>query len=77
MVFSPDGRTLAIVEGSVFAGKWHVVVNGTTGPAFEYIEQLTFSPDGKTIGYGVRDGREFWWRILKVEGTAQADGLRY
>lgn len=37
-------------------------VNGS-----EAVWDVSFSPDGKLVGYGVRAGQEFWWKVERIE----------
>jgi WD40-like Beta Propeller Repeat len=56
-VFSPDGRRVANVAGSVREGKilWRVVVDGVEGKEYDDIARfapaVVFSPDGKRVAY--------------------------
>lgn len=65
--FSPDGARL--VYRARRDGKRFVVVADTTGkvlrehPPCEAVFDFRFSPDGKSVGYGVRKGRELWWMV--------------
>jgi hypothetical protein len=38
-------------------------------PHYQAVFDFVFSPDGRQVGYGVRDGRELWWRVEKLEGA--------
>jgi hypothetical protein len=62
--FSPDRRTFAYLakEGE----QRYVVVDDRKLPIRGDPEQLLFSPDGMKVGYAEVQGREIWWRVLKV-----------
>jgi Tol biopolymer transport system component len=38
-------------------------------PHYQAVFDFVFSPDGRQVGYGVRQGRELWWKVEKLEGT--------
>ena len=56
------------------ASRWHVVVDGERGPAFEAIEGRKFSPDGRRVAYVARAEGQF--RVV-VDGFvgAPCDGI--
>lgn len=66
-VFSVDGRSMAYRARK--AGKRFVVVADTTGgavsmhAAHEQVFPVQFTPDGKSIAYGVKDGQQLAWQV--------------
>ncbi len=44
-----------------------VVNNDWEMKRYDYIYTLTFSPDGKYLCYGARDGRNIWWVVEEVK----------
>lgn len=63
-IFSADGR---LAHHGKASGKWHVVVEGQDGDAFNEVSDIVFSPDGKRIGFGARNPN---WTAL-VDGQSQ------
>ena len=69
--FTPDNTR--VVFRARAAGRRFVVVADTTGKIlrehspYDAVWDYTFSPDGKYIGYGVRTGRELWWKVEPVK----------
>lgn len=65
--FGPDGRTL--VYRARQAGKRFVVVADAEGrtlrqhPPYEQVFPVRFTADGRSIAYGVRDGRRLAWKV--------------
>ena len=51
VVFSADGRHVAI----------SAIKDGT-----EAFWDVSFSPDGKLVGYGVKTGQELIWKVEKL-----------
>lgn len=35
-------------------------------PHYEAVWELTFSPNGQSVGYGIRKGQELWWKVEKL-----------
>ncbi len=66
-VFSPDGRFL--VYRARTDGKRFVVVADADGrtirqhSAYEQVFPVLFTADGKSIAYGVKDGRQLVWKV--------------
>ena len=65
--FSPDGKVL--VYRARQDGKRFVVqadANGRTirqHPAYEQVFPVRFTADGKSVAYGVKDGRQLAWKV--------------
>lgn len=68
--FSPDGRFL--VYRARKDGKRFVVVADLQGktvrqhPPYEMVFDTTFTADGKAVAYGVKSGRELWWKVEQL-----------
>ncbi len=68
--FSPDGSK--IVYRARNNGERFVVVADLKGrtirehPHYEAVWDVTFSPDGKFVGYGIKTGQEFWWKAEEL-----------
>ncbi|BCG48656.1 hypothetical protein GEOBRER4_n3552 [Citrifermentans bremense] len=68
--FTPDGSRL--VYRARKAGERFAVTADPKGqtikehPHYEAVWDLAFSPDGKSVGYGVKIGQEFWWKVEKL-----------
>ncbi len=45
---------------------WRIVCGSARSPAHTDVGRPHFSPEGRAIGFGSRDGRELWWRVLPV-----------
>lgn len=65
--FSPDGKHLAYRARK--DGKRFVVVADTEGrtvrqhPEYEQVFPVRFTADGRSIAYGVKDGRQLAWKV--------------
>lgn len=65
--FSPDGKR--VVYRARQDGKRFVVVADTEGktvrqhPAYEQVFPVQFTADGKSVAYGVKDGRQLAWKV--------------
>jgi hypothetical protein len=65
--FSPDGR--AVVYRARKDGKRFVVVADLDGKtirqhaAYEQVFPVRFTADGKSVAYGVKDGRRLAWKV--------------
>ena len=65
--FSPNGKFL--VYRARKEGKRFVVVAKRSGkiirqhPAYEQVFDVAFTADGKSLAYGVKDGRQLVWRV--------------
>lgn len=70
-MFSPDGKF--IVCRARQAGKRFVVVADSAGkilrqhPAYEMVFDTVFTDDGKSVAYGVKDGRKLIWKVEKLD----------
>jgi len=60
-VFSPDGKTVAFV--AKVAEGWIVVAGEARSDPFEVVSAPVFAEAG-TVGFGVKDGDELWWKTL-------------
>jgi Tol biopolymer transport system component len=66
-IFSPDGKL--VVYRARKDGKRFVVVADSNGkivrlhPSYEQVFPLRFTADGKSVAYGVKDGRQLWWKV--------------
>ena len=69
-VFSPDGRLL--VYRARKDGRRFVVVADLHGktirqhPEHEMVFDTAFTADGKSVAYGVKHGKELWWKVEKL-----------
>ena len=69
-LFSPDSKYL--VYRARKNGKRFVVVADTSGetikvhPSYEQVHQAVITPDGKSVAYGVKDGRRLIWKVEKL-----------
>ncbi|MDD2735837.1 MAG: hypothetical protein PHF56_18030 [Desulfuromonadaceae bacterium] len=68
--FSPDGKFL--IYRARQDGKRFVVVADSTGkiirehPGYERVFDTIFTEDGKSVAYGIKDGRQLWWKVEKL-----------
>lgn len=66
-LFSPDGSR--VVYRARKDGKRFVVVADTNGktirqhPSYEQVFPVIFTADGKSVAYGVKDGRQLAWKV--------------
>ncbi len=69
--FSPDGKYL--VYRARKEGKRFVVVADTNGrtirkhPDYEMVFPVTFTSDGKSVTYGVKDGNKLIWKVERLD----------
>lgn len=73
LVISRDGTSWAYAAKRMktewtYESRWVVVSNGVESRAYEHIFEISFSPDGKKLGYTVKDGAQYY---------AVVDGKRY
>ncbi|GFO66095.1 TolB family protein [Geomonas paludis] len=77
-VFSPDGRF--VVYRARKEGKRFVVVADLQGrtvrrhPSYEMVFETTFTSDGKSVAYGVKSGRELWWKVEPLDSHDKGFG---
>jgi hypothetical protein len=68
--FSPDNNFILYRARNI--GQRFVVISDLLGktirehPHYEAVWDSVFSPDGKSVGYGVRVGQELWWKVEKL-----------
>ncbi|MEO0651472.1 MAG: hypothetical protein AAFZ65_12425, partial [Planctomycetota bacterium] len=74
LTWSPDGTRLAWAEGREEG--WQVVCEGLRSQAFDDVSAPRFDAAGRTLGFGAREGRELWWRVLEVEPVGAATDER-
>jgi Tol biopolymer transport system component len=85
--FSPDGkrvvyvtRRLPLKDGkesvALIEGDWNdpSPVPIKKGPEFEYVDEPTFSPDGATLAYRVREGQK-WFIVIGEKKGPEYDGV--
>ena len=46
---------------------WRVVCGDARSEAHDDVGRPFFAEDGGSIGFGSRDGRELWWRVLAID----------
>jgi Tol biopolymer transport system component len=65
LAFSPDGTSIAY-RAERF-GKQVIVAGGATSDEFDEVcEGPFYSPDSKQVAFVIRQGKEFWSKVLKV-----------
>ncbi|MFZ4858147.1 MAG: TolB family protein [Desulfuromonadaceae bacterium] len=70
-MFSPDGTLL--VYRARQDGKRFVIVADANGKtirqhqSYELVFPPVFTEDGKSLAYGVKDGKELWWKVEKLK----------
>ncbi|OGF51520.1 hypothetical protein A3I27_01285 [Candidatus Giovannonibacteria bacterium RIFCSPLOWO2_02_FULL_43_11b] len=68
LVFGPTGEFAFVAsEGREDGDQVMLVVNDRERKKYDGIWQPTFSPDGGSISYGARIGKELWWIVEAVE----------
>jgi hypothetical protein len=60
---SPIGTLVAY--GAEEAGRKVVVIDRVVDTP-DRISDVSFSPDGRRVGYGAKVGRELWWKTIEV-----------
>jgi hypothetical protein len=65
-VFSPDGKHVTY-RATKADGTWVVVLDDRSIEAEGIQADPVFMAGGKQVGYGIRKGREFRWKILDLE----------
>ncbi|MHC4489404.1 MAG: hypothetical protein ACYSW7_09575 [Planctomycetota bacterium] len=91
LVFSPDGKRVALRSLSVRTLKWYVVLDGQRQEEFDEIGRVIFDPDSRRVAYwarrnnrefvivGNRKGEEFDFvtnPVFSPDGTKVAYGAR-
>lgn len=90
IVFAPAGSRYAYYARPKAGGKWLVVIDGVESKEFDQVGNLSFSPDGKRVSFGVEQGGKQFFVIDnqvgaekefdKVAGSSfmwSADGKHY
>ncbi len=72
-VFSPDSRHVAYhgVVGEWEGGDHFAVIDGVSGPRFDAVYTIVFSPDGKRVGYKARTREKAY--VVVVDGVTSAE----
>lgn len=65
LTFSPDSGRLAFRARS--GERWRVHCGAAKSEEFDFVGPPVFSPDGRRVGFGVLQGREFAWKVLVLE----------
>ena len=59
--------------------KWVVVIDGQSGPEYDGIGDIFFSPDGKHVAYGARRNKWFvsnkWFAVVDGQVGPEYDGI--
>ena len=63
-VVSPTAPLVAY--GAEEGGRKVVVIGDRKVETPNRISDVSFSPDGRFVGYGARIGRELWWKVIEV-----------
>jgi hypothetical protein len=63
--FSPDSRRVAARARS--AAGWHVLLDDRASAAYDDVQRLRFSSDGKLLEFGARRGMELLWVQIAVD----------
>lgn len=69
LLFSPDGQRFAY-GGQEISQKWRVVTDGQPGPAYDQVDNIVFSKDGRHVAYKAKTG-ERW--MLVIDGKPQLE----
>ena len=74
VVFAPAGSRYAYYARPSAGGKWIVVIDGVESKEFDQVGNLSFSPDGKRVSYGVEQGgKQFFVVDNQVGGEKEFD----
>lgn len=71
-LFSPDGRYL-IYRAREAGRRFVVIADAKTGKtirqsqSYEMVFPVTFTDDGKSIAYGVKDGQKLVWKVERLD----------
>jgi hypothetical protein len=69
--FTPAGNR--VVYRARDKGQRFVVIADERGrtlrehPRYDAVWETSFAPDGKSVGYGVKQGQELWWKVESIE----------
>lgn len=63
--FSPDARHVAARARN--ADGWQVLLDDRASPAYDRVDSLRFSDDGKFLEFGARRGRELLWVRIAID----------
>ena len=69
LLFSPDGQRIAY-GGQEISQKWRVVTDGQPGAAYDQVDNIVFSKDGRHIAYKAKTGER--WRLV-IDGNPQPE----
>ncbi len=79
VVFSPDGKTLAVGNGDSTAGLWDVATHRSIAVLRGHVclATVAFSPDGKIVAVGSSDGTIKLWDVaaLVKRGHSESAGI--
>src|SRR6184192_3401470 len=74
VLFAPSGSRYAYYARPKAGGKWIVVIDGVESKEFEQVGNLSFSPDGKRVAFGVeQSGKQFFVLDNTVGGEKEFD----
>jgi Tol biopolymer transport system component len=65
IVFSPSGKLAAFRART--GAKWQIVCGTTKSESFDFAGPPSFDTDSRRLAFGIRNGREFAWKVLELE----------
>ena len=65
IVFSPDSRQVAYQARK--GGKMFIVIGDKRSEEFDRVDNPVFSSDGKSIGFGAKEGNKLLWNVMHLE----------
>src|SRR5215208_5534251 len=69
ITYAPASARYAYYARPKAGGKWVAVVDGTESKEFDQIGNLTFSPDGKRVAFGVEQGGKQFFVVDNAVGA--------